>query len=85
MRYDFLSLVFIVMQVWLDLKMPDYMSAITRLVETPGSEMSEILQNGGYMLLCAVGSMVASVVTGFFAARIAASLAMTLREKVFKK
>ncbi len=80
-----LSLVFIVMQVWLDLKMPDYMSAITRLVETPGSEMSEILQNGGYMLLCAVGSMVASVVTGFFAARIAASLAMTLREKVFKK
>lgn len=56
------SLVFVVMQVWLDLKMPDYMSAITTLVQTPGAPMGEILENGGYMLLCAVGSMVAAMV-----------------------
>lgn len=79
------SLVFIVAQVWLDLKMPDYMSAITTLVQTPGSEMSEILLNGGYMLLCAVGSMVAAMITGYFAARVAAGLSKTVREQVFKK
>lgn len=79
------SLRFIVLQVWLDLKMPEYMSTITTLVETPGSELSEILLNGGYMLLCAVGSMLAAIVTGFFAAKIAAGLSMTLRENVFKK
>lgn len=81
----FLSLVFIVSQVWLDLKMPDYMSAITKLVQTPGSEMGEILLNGGYMLLCAVGSMICAMITGYFAARVAAGLSKTMREKVFKK
>ncbi len=79
------SLVFIVAQVWLDLKMPDYMSAITTLVQTPSSEMSEILLNGGYMLFCAVGSMVAAMITGYFAARVAAGLSKTVREQVFKK
>ena len=79
------SLVFVVIQVWLDLKMPDYMSTITTLVQTPGSEMSDILLNGGYMLLCAVGSMIAAMITGYFAARVAAGLSKTVREKVFKK
>lgn len=79
------SLIFIIVQVWLDLKMPDYMSNITTLVQTPGSEMKEILQNGGYMILCAVGSMAASMTTGYFTARIAAGLSQTIREKVFKK
>ena len=79
------SLVFIIAQVWLDLKMPEYMSTITMLVETPGSELSEILLNGGYMLLCAVGSMAAAMATGFFAAKVAAGLSKTLREQVFKK
>lgn len=79
------SLVFIVAQVWLDLKMPDYMSTITELVQTPGSKMSDILFNGGYMLLCAVGSMTASMITGYFAAKVAAGLSKTVREKVFKK
>jgi len=79
------SLIFIVAQVWLDLKMPDYMSTITTLVQTPGSEMSDILLNGGYMLLCAVGSMIAAMITGYFAARVAAGLSKTVREKVFKK
>ena len=79
------SLVFIIAQVWLDLKMPEYMSAITTLVQTPGSAMRDILLNGGYMLLCALGSMLASMITGFFAAMLAAGLSKTLREKVFKK
>ena len=79
------SLIFIVAQVWLDLKMPEYMSTITTLVETPGSKMSEILLNGGYMLLCAVGSMAAAMITGFFAAKVAAGLAKSLREEMFKK
>lgn len=79
------SLVFVVIQVWLDLKMPDYMSTITTLVQTPGSEMSDILLNGGYMLLCAVGSMAAAMTTGYFAAKVAAGLSKTVREKVFKK
>jgi len=79
------SLVFVVAQVWLNLKMPDYMSAITTLVETPGSAMSDILMNGAFMLLCAVGSMVCAIFTGFFAARIGAGFGKTLRAKVFKK
>lgn len=80
-----LSVVCIVIQVWLDLKLPDYMSNITMLVQTEGSEMSEILKNGGYMLLCALGSMASAVIVGFFAARIGAGLSKILREKVFKK
>ncbi len=79
------SLVFVVGQVGLNLTMPGYMSAITALVETPGSQMSEILLNGAMMLLCAVGSMGCSVATGFFAARIGAGYGRTLRDRVFKK
>lgn len=80
-----LSVVCIVAQVWLDLKLPDYMSNITMLVQTENSEMSEILKNGGYMLLCALGSMASAVIVGFFAARIGAGLSKTLRERVFCK
>lgn len=78
-----LSVACIVLQVWLDLRLPDYMSNITMLVQTEDSEMTEILKNGGYMLLCALGSMASAVVVGFFAARIGAGLSKTLREKVF--
>lgn len=80
-----LSVVCIVAQVWLDLKLPDYMSNITMLVQTENSEMTEILKNGGYMLLCALGSMASAVIVGFFAARIGAGLSKTLRERVFCK
>jgi ATP-binding cassette subfamily B protein len=79
------ALVFIVAQVWLDLKLPDYMSEITTLVETKGSALSDILAQGGYMLLCALGSMAASVVVGFLAAKAAAGLARTLRALVYDK
>lgn len=79
------GILFVVVQVWLELKMPEYMSGITLLVETPGSEINEILKNGGYMLLCALGSMAASIATGYFAAKVAASLAQKLRSQMFRK
>lgn len=80
-----ISLVFIVIQVWLDLKLPDYMSDITRLVQTPGSAMSDIWEQGLYMLLCALGSVVSAIIVGFFAARIAASFSQRLRSMLFYK
>ncbi len=83
--YVLFSLVFIVFQVWLDLKLPDYMSEITMLVQTEGSGMGDILSAGGYMLLCAVGSLCATFVVGYFVARIAAGLSMRLREMVYNK
>lgn len=76
---------FIVSQVWFDLKLPDYMSTITKLVQTPGSEMSEILKQGGLMLLCALGSGVSTVIVGFFATRIASSFSQRLRSLLFSK
>ena len=77
------ALLFIVAQVWLDLKIPDFMSEITRLVQTEGSKMSEVMAQGGFMLLCAIGSMIASIITVFFAARVAAGFSNRLRKKVF--
>jgi ATP-binding cassette, subfamily B, multidrug efflux pump len=79
------SLAFIVLQVWLDLKLPDYMSQITVLTQTPGSDIGEIWTAGGYMLLCALGSMAAATLVGFYAARIAASLSRRLRGLLFNK
>ncbi|ULT54871.1 ABC transporter ATP-binding protein/permease [Neobacillus drentensis] len=79
------SLVSIVTQVWLDLKIPDYMEEITKLVQTDGSKISDVLIQGGYMLLCAIGSMLASMVTVFLAARVAAGFSVRLRGMVFDK
>lgn len=76
---------FIVVQIWLDMTMPEYMSKITVLVETPGSVMSEVWQTGGLMLLCALGSLVASVITAIFSARIGSDLANGLRADMFNK
>ncbi|MFV0529650.1 MAG: ABC transporter ATP-binding protein [Lachnospiraceae bacterium] len=80
-----ICLVLVVVQVWLDLKLPDYMSEITTLVQTDGSSMAEILAAGGAMLACALGSLVAAMAVGYFAAQIAAGLAMRLREMVYNK
>ena len=79
------SVGFILCGVWLDLKMPDYMREITTLVQTPGSEMADVLRAGGFMLLCALGSLAATFIVGFFVAQIAAGLAMRLREAVYNK
>lgn len=80
-----LCLVFVIGQVWLDLKLPDYMSEITMLVQTEGSAMSDIWSAGGYMLLCALGSLVASIIIGYFAARLAATLSYRLRMGLYNK
>ena len=79
------SLAFIVAQVWLDLKMPDYMSEITRLTQTSGSAMADIWLAGGKMLLCALGSVASAIIVGFFAARIAASFSQRLRSQLFSR
>ncbi|MBQ3566444.1 MAG: ABC transporter ATP-binding protein, partial [Oscillospiraceae bacterium] len=81
----FVSILFIVGQVWLDLKLPDYMSEITMLVQTPGSEMSDIWTAGGKMLLCALGSVLLAVMTGYCAAKIAAGYARRMRSLIFRK
>lgn len=83
--YIGVALIFIVLQVWLDLKLPDYMSNITTLVETKGSSMTDILAQGGYMLACAIGSMIASIIVGYYAAVVAAGLSKTLRGLIFDK
>ena len=77
--------ILVVFQVWLDLKMPDYMSEITVLVQTEGSKMKDILTNGGYMLACALGSMISAIVIGYFASLLSAKFSLKLRGKVFKK
>ena len=79
------ALVTIVGQVFFDLKLPDYMSDITTLVETPGSEMADIWIAGGKMLLVSLGSVACAVVTGFIAARVAASFGQRLRSLEFAK
>lgn len=79
------SAIIIVLEVWLDLKMPDYMSQITVLVQTEGSRMSDILKNGGYMLLCAFGSLVGAVIVGYLISILASRFSRNLRNKLFKK
>lgn len=79
------SIVLVVSQVWLDLRIPDYMSQITVLVKTPGSEIWAIWREGGRMLLCAVLSMAMSFVSGFVSARLAAEFSRHLRSDIFHK
>ncbi|EOO12662.1 ABC transporter ATP-binding protein [Bacillus cereus] len=80
-----LSIAFITVQVWLDLKLPDYMAEITTLIQMEGTNFSQIIGPGAYMLLCAVGSMVTAVIVGYFAAKVAAGLSKRLRGLVFDK
>lgn len=83
--FVFISFLLIVSQVWLELKMPDFMSEITVLVQTEGSKMSEILINGGYMLLCAFGSLIAAVIVGYLISILSSKFAMNVRKKIFDK
>ncbi len=80
-----ISFILIIGQVWLELKMPDYMSEITKLVQTEGSKMSDILANGGYMLLCAFGSLVFAVIVGYFIANLSSLFSMKVRKQLFNK
>lgn len=76
---------FIVVQVWLSMTMPQYMSKITVLVETPGSQMGDVAKAGLLMMLCALGSLLASVITNIFSSLVGSSFAFTLRDSIFKK
>ncbi len=83
--YIVFCIVLVVFQVWLELRMPDYMSTITRLVETEGSRIKDILINGGYMMLCAFGSLVSAIIVGYFSTHLASNFSKTLRNKIFTK
>ena len=79
------AFVFIIVQVWLSLTMPDYMSEITKLVQTKGSKMNDILIAGGKMLACALGSLIAAVCTSICASKISSNFSANLRGQVFHK
>ena len=75
----------IIFQVWLDLRLPDYMSEITKLVQTEGSKMSSILSQGGYMLLCALGSLISAFIVGYLTSYISATFSQKTRKTLFTK
>lgn len=81
----FVVAILIVFQVWLDLKLPDYMSEITRILQSEGYIIKDILAQGGYMLLCAFGSLGSAVIVGYIASFISADFSMNLRRRIFKK
>lgn len=81
----FVCFILIFLQVWLELKMPDYMQEITVLVQTEGSKMSDILENGALMLLCAFGSLVFAIVVGYFVSWLSATFSRRTRKKLFNK
>ena len=81
----FICLILIIFQVFLELKMPDYMSEITKLVQTEGASMSDILKQGMYMLICAFGSLISAIIVGYFISNIAATFSMNIRKKLFTK
>ena len=78
-----LTFVFVFAQVWLELKMPDYMQEITVLVQTTGSEISEILKNGGFMLFCAFGSLFFTVIVGYIVAYSSSTFSYRVRKQLF--
>lgn len=82
---SFIALILIVTEVWLELKMPDYMSKITRLVQTEGSKMADVIYNGVWMIACAFGSLVAAIIVGYIIANVASSFSMKLRKEVYSK
>ena len=81
----FISIFFIVIQIYLDLKLPEYVSNITELVQTKDSQMSDILLQGQYMIITAVSSLICSIIIGFFASFIGAGYSRTLRSEIFDK
>ena len=80
-----ISVIFIALQVFLDLKIPDYMSNITSLLQTEGTKVSDLYIPGGKMLLCAFGSLVSAVIVGYVISFIASSFSRNLRKDIFSK
>ena len=88
-KKDIIMIIFvfalIVFQVWLDLKLPDYMSQITTLIQKDGSTMQDILTQGMYMIFCSLGSLISAVIVGYLTATISSNFSMNLRKKIFNK
>lgn len=80
-----LCVILIVFQVWLDLKLPDYMSEITRLVQSEGTTINEVLTQGGYMLLCAAGSLISAFIVGYMTSYLSATFSKNTRKALFEK
>ena len=83
--YVIISVLLIVFQVYLELKMPDYMAEVTKLVQSEGGTFESILKYGGYMLLCAFGSLVCAIITGYLISNVAALFSYRIRELLFNK
>lgn len=83
--YGLIAIIFIVFQVYLDLKMPDYMSKITVLVQSEVGELDEVLKYGGYMMACAFGSMISAVITGYLISTVSARFSKNVGRKLFDK
>lgn len=83
--YVLISALLIVFQVWLDLKLPDYMNNITTLLQTEGSKVKNLFNPGSKMLLCALGSLASSIVVGYFVANVASNFSRKIRKEVFTK
>ena len=81
----FMIILLITFQVWVDLKLPDYMADITRLVQTEGTKITEVLNSGSKMLICAFGSLALSVVIGYFTSYLAATFSKRTRKRLFEK
>ena len=80
-----IALIFVILGVWLDLKLPDYMREITQLVQTQGSQLGDVLNAGGKMIICSLLSAGTTIVVGYTVAHVAAGFAKTLRNKVYSK
>ena len=80
-----ICVVAMIFQVWIELRLPEYMSEITRLIQTEGSTMKEIFRSGGLMMACAFGSAISTVFIGYFASGLSANFSMNLRGRLFKK
>ena len=85
-KKDFIIIILVallvIFSVFLDLRLPEYMSDITRLVQTEDSTMNEILKSGGYMLLCAIISLVCTIVVGYFTSLLSARFSRSIRKKM---
>ena len=80
-----ICVILVALHVFLELKIPDYMSSITQLVQTEGSTMKEILEQGFYMVICAFASLICAIIVGYFAAKVSSGFSATLRKKIFTK
>ena len=78
-----LCAVLVAAQVYFDLRLPDYMTQLTKLIKIPGSETADILNVGLQMLGCTLASALLAVACGFLAAKTASGFSFTVREKLF--